>query len=62
MVKLRERLARLACLVGLVALLAAATTFEPGRSLAKPYDEGPSGGDPYGAGDPTADDQPSPTP
>ena len=61
MVRLRERLLRLACLVALVSFLAALTAFEPGAGLARPYDQGPSYGDPY-SGDPTADDQPSPTP
>ena len=62
MVKLRERLIRLACLAALVSFIAALTVFDPGAGLARPYDSGPSYGDPYGSGDPTADDQPSPTP
>ena len=62
MVKSHERLDRLAVFFGLAVLLTAGMAFAPGRVAARPYDSGPTLGDPYGMGDPTADDQPSPTP
>jgi hypothetical protein len=50
MVKLRERLIRLACLAAVASFIAALTVLDPGAGLAKPYDSGPSYGDPYGSG------------
>jgi hypothetical protein len=58
----RRHLRSVLCCAGFVALLLVIGSLRPGTASAKPYtwtDLGPIGGS---SGDPTGDDQPSPTP
>lgn len=62
MVRSRGRQVRWTMLLGILGLLLIVTAIAPDPASARPRDSEPSSGEPYGTGDPTGDDQPSPTP
>lgn len=62
MVTIRMRLLRAGLLFGLIATLASGAAFDANPAIARPITSGGPGGEPYGTGDPTGDDLPSPTP
>ncbi len=62
MVTIRTRIIRIGFILGLLAVLVCGTSVEPQQATARPVYTGGPDGDPYGNGDPTGDDIPSPTP
>jgi hypothetical protein len=62
MVTVRSRIIQFGFILSLLAVLIAGTSLEPQQAVAKPASLGGSDGTPYGTGDPTGDDLPSPTP
>jgi hypothetical protein len=62
MVTVRSRIIQFGFILCLFAVLVAGTSLEPQQAIAKPASLGGSDGTPYGTGDPTGDDLPSPTP
>jgi hypothetical protein len=62
MVTVRSRIIRIGFILGLLAVLVSGTSLEPQQALARPVYTGDPDGNPYGTGDPTGDDIPSPTP
>lgn len=62
MVTVRTRIIQFGFILCLLAVLVAGTSLEPQQAIARPVTlQGPDG-TPYGTGDPTGDDLPSPTP
>ena len=62
MVRVRSRIISFGFILCLLMTLVMVTTFEPQQALARPVPLGGSDDTPYGTGDPTGDDIPSPTP
>jgi len=62
MVTVRTRIIRIGFILGLLAVLVSGTSIEPQQAMARPVFTGGPDGNPYGNGDPTGDDIPSPTP
>jgi hypothetical protein len=62
MVTVRARVIQFGFILCLLAVLIAGTSLEPQQAIAKPVTTGGSDPNPYGSGDPTGDDLPSPTP
>ena len=62
MVTVRMRIIRIGFILGLLAVLVCGTSIEPQQATARPVYTGGPDGNPYGNGDPTGDDIPSPTP
>jgi hypothetical protein len=62
MVTVRSRIIQFGFILGLLAVLVSGTSIDPQQATARPVATGGSSGDPYGTGDPTGDDLPSPTP
>ncbi len=62
MVTVRTRIIRIGFILGLLAVLVSGTSLEPQQATARPVYTGGPDGSPYGNGDPTGDDIPSPTP
>jgi hypothetical protein len=59
---LRTRLIRFGSILALITFLASGIVIEPRQAIARPAPTGGPDGNPYGSGDPTGDDLPSPTP
>jgi hypothetical protein len=62
MVTVRSRIIQFGFILCLLAVLIAGTSLEPQQAIARPATTGGSDPNPYGTGDPTGDDLPSPTP
>src|SRR6267154_1442519 len=62
MVTVRSRIIQFGFILCLFAVLVAGTSLEAQQAMARPASLGGSDGTPYGTGDPTGDDLPSPTP
>jgi hypothetical protein len=62
MVTVRTRIIRIGFILGLLAILVSGISLEPSQAIARPASTGGPDGTPYGNGDPTGDDIPSPTP
>jgi len=62
MVTLGTRLIRIVFIVGLLTFLSTSIPLVPRQAVAKPVSTIGPDGEPYGTGDPTGDDLPSPTP
>jgi len=62
MVTVRSRIIQFGFILSLLAVLIAGTSLAPQPAVARPVTTGGSDPNPYGTGDPTGDDLPSPTP
>ena len=62
MVTLRSRIIQFGFILSLLAVLVAGTSLAPQPAVARPVTTGGQDPSPYGTGDPTGDDLPSPTP
>lgn len=62
MVTVRSRIIQFGFILSLLAVLIAGTSLAPQPAVARPVTTGGSDPSPYGTGDPTGDDLPSPTP
>src|SRR5262249_4956858 len=58
----RRQIVQLGFIMSLPAVLASGISMEPQQAIARPVYTGGPDGNPYGSGDPTGEDIPSPTP
>ena len=58
----KRQVLQLGFILCLLAVLVAGVSIEPQQAIARPVYTGGPDGDPYGNGDPTGEDIPSPTP
>jgi len=58
----QRRIVQLGFILCLLAVLTSGISVEPQQAMARPVYTGGPDGNPYGSGDPTGDDIPSPTP